>query len=90
MALIDTVKRDKGGEKPPTRYYSKKQEDAVAKKFGGSRVKNSGATKFAKGDNNKETLLRLSSEEEAHAKVWQSYTNEDVKPNKLKIFKYTI
>ena len=46
--------------------------------------------KFAKGDNNKETLLRLSSEEEAHAKVWQSYTNEDVKPNKLKIFKYTM
>ena len=46
--------------------------------------------KFAKGDNNKETLLRLSSEEEAHAKVWQSYTNEDIKPNKLKIFKYTM
>ena len=46
--------------------------------------------KFAKGDNNKETLLRLSSEEEAHAKVWQSYTSEDVKPNKLKIFKYTM
>ena len=50
MALIETAKREKGGEKLPTRYYSKKQEDAVAKKFGGSRVKNSGATKFAKGD----------------------------------------
>ena len=50
MALIDTAKRDKGSEKLPTRYYSKKQEDAVAKKFGGQRVKNSGATKFAKGD----------------------------------------
>ena len=45
--------------------------------------------KFAKGQENKETLLRLSSEEEAHAKIWQSYTNEDVKPNKLKVFKYT-
>lgn len=50
MALIDTAKRDKGSEKLPTRYYSKRQEDAVAKKFGGERVKNSGATKFAKGD----------------------------------------
>ena len=45
--------------------------------------------KFAKGQENKETLLRLSSEEEAHAKIWQSYTHEDVKPNKLKVFKYT-
>lgn len=50
MAIIETAKRDKGSEKLPTRYYSKKQEDAVAKKFGGERVKNSGATKFAKGD----------------------------------------
>lgn len=50
MALIDTAKREKGNEKLPTRYYSKRQEDAVAKKFGGERVKNSGATKFAKGD----------------------------------------
>ena len=45
--------------------------------------------KFAKGQENKETLLRLSSEEEVHAKIWQSYTHEDVKPNKLKVFKYT-
>ena len=51
MALIDTAKRDKqGSQKLPTRFYSKRQEDAVAKKFGGERVKNSGATKFAKGD----------------------------------------
>jgi VIT1/CCC1 family predicted Fe2+/Mn2+ transporter len=46
--------------------------------------------KFAKGQENKETLLRLSSEEEAHAKIWQSYTKEDVKPNKFKVFKYTL
>ena len=45
--------------------------------------------KFSKGQENKETLLRLSSEEEAHAKIWQSYTHEDVKANKLKVFKYT-
>ena len=51
MALIDTAKREKvGSQKLPTRYYSKRQEDAVAKKFGGERVKNSGATRFAKGD----------------------------------------
>ena len=51
MALIETAKREKeGSEKLPTRYYSKKQEDTVAKKFGGERVKNSGATTFSKGD----------------------------------------
>lgn len=50
MALIDTAKREKGNEKLPTRYYSKRQEDAIAKKLGGQRVKNSGATKFAPGD----------------------------------------
>lgn len=33
-----------------TRYYSKKQEDSVAEKFNGNRVKNSGATMFQKGD----------------------------------------
>ena len=37
-------------EKKPTRYYSKKQEDQVAKNLGGTRQKNSGATMFAKGD----------------------------------------
>lgn len=37
-------------EKKPTRHYSKKQEDSVASKFEGQRVKNSGATMFAPGD----------------------------------------
>ena len=50
MALIETAKREKGGEKLPTRYYSKKQEDTIAKKLGGERVKNSGATAWQKGD----------------------------------------
>lgn len=50
MALIDTAKREKGSEKLPTRYYSKKQEETIAKKFGGERVKNSGATAWQKGD----------------------------------------
>lgn len=34
----------------PTRYYSKKQEDAVAKLVGGKTTPNSGATPWAKGD----------------------------------------
>lgn len=50
MGLLNITHREKEGDKKPTRYYSKKQEDTVAKKFGGERVKNSGATKFAPGD----------------------------------------
>lgn len=50
MALIETVDRNKSGEKKPTRYYSSKQEKAVAKKFDGKQTKNSGATLFDKGD----------------------------------------
>lgn len=57
MALINTIKREKNGQKDPTRAYSKKQENYVAKKFGGDRVKNSGATPFQKGDVNLEDLL---------------------------------
>ena len=34
----------------PTRYYSKKQENKVAKSLGGRRQANSGATAFQKGD----------------------------------------
>lgn len=34
----------------PTRYYSKKQENAVAKAVNGKRNANSGATAFVKGD----------------------------------------
>lgn len=52
MSLLNTVKREKDGVKEPTRSFSKKQEDYVAKKFNGNRVKNSGATAFAKGDVN--------------------------------------
>lgn len=36
--------------KKSTRYYSKKQEKAVAKSLGGKVVPNSGATSFSKGD----------------------------------------
>ena len=34
----------------PTRWYSNKQEKAVAKKVGGKQTANSGAAKFSKGD----------------------------------------
>lgn len=34
----------------PTRYYSKKQENLIAKELGGKRQPNSGATMFSKGD----------------------------------------
>ena len=45
--IIGTAKRTKEGEAPkPTRYYSKKQEEAVAKAVGGKRTPNSGATDF--------------------------------------------
>ncbi len=50
MSLINIAQRDKDGKKEPTRFYSKKQENYLAKHFDGERVKNSGATKFAKGD----------------------------------------
>ena len=50
MGLLNTMKREKDGVKEPTRSFSKRQEDAIAKKFGGERVKNSGATMFQKGD----------------------------------------
>lgn len=49
--ILGTAKRNKEGEKEkPTRYYSKNQENSVAKNIGGKTQKNSGATYFAKGD----------------------------------------
>ena len=42
------MKKDEGTK--PTRYYSKKQEKAVAKVIGGKTVANSGATPYNKGD----------------------------------------
>ncbi len=46
-------------------------------------------SKFAKGDENKATLLRLSHEEKSHCEIWKKYTGIEMKPQKLKIFKYT-
>jgi VIT1/CCC1 family predicted Fe2+/Mn2+ transporter len=45
--------------------------------------------KFAKGAENRETLLRLAKEEKAHYEIWKGYTGKECKPNRLKIFWYT-
>ena len=44
--------------------------------------------KFAKGDENKQVLLRLSEEEMAHYEIWKQYTGIEMKPEKGKIFKF--
>ena len=44
--------------------------------------------KFAKGDENKKTLLRLASDEKAHYEIWKGYTGIEMKPQKGKVFKY--
>ena len=44
--------------------------------------------KFAKGDENKETLQRLAREEKAHYDIWKKYTGLELKPEKHKIIKY--
>ena len=46
--------------------------------------------KFAKGDENKQTLRRLSQEEKAHYEIWRKYTGIDMKPQGFKVFKYTM
>ena len=45
-------------------------------------------SKFAKGDKNKETLKRLANEEMAHYEIWKTYTGIEMKPKKLKVFKF--
>ena len=46
-------------ENKPTRYYSDRQEKAVAKEVGGKQTKNSGATTFDPGDVNVQNLFSL-------------------------------
>lgn len=46
--------------------------------------------KFAKGDENKKTLMRLGDEEKAHYEIWKKYTGVEMKPQKFKIFKYKL
>ncbi len=44
--------------------------------------------KFAKGEENKKTLLRLAAEEKAHYEIWKKYTGIEMKPQKGKVFKF--
>ena len=46
--------------------------------------------KFAKGDENKATLLRLAAEERAHYEIWQAYSGIEMKPEKFKVMKYKL
>ena len=46
--------------------------------------------KFAKGEENKKTLHRLSKEEKNHYEIWKNYTGIEMKPQKFKILKYTL
>jgi len=46
--------------------------------------------KFAKGEENKEVLLRLSREEKAHYEIWKGYTGEEMTPRRLDVLKYTL
>ena len=45
---------------------------------------------FAKGKENRRTLLRLAKEENAHCQVWKKYTSEDPRPSRGKILFYTL
>jgi len=58
--MLKVVTREREGEqKKPTRSFSSKQEKQVAKNVGGKQVINSGATPFAKGDINLESLMLI-------------------------------
>lgn len=46
--------------------------------------------RFAKGDVNRQTLLRLAREEKAHYDIWRNYTGLNLKPEGWKVFKYTL
>lgn len=46
--------------------------------------------KFAKGEENKKTLLRLSQEERAHYEIWKKYSGIEMKPERAKVFKYKL
>ena len=45
---------------------------------------------FAKSEENKKVLLRLSQEENAHYEIWKQYTGLEMKPQKGKIFKFVL
>lgn len=57
---IELLIREKDGKKTPTRTFSKKQENQVAKQTGGRTTVNSGATTFGgKSDVNIANLISI-------------------------------
>ena len=44
---------------------------------------------FAKGEENKQTLLRLAQEEKAHYEIWKKYSGIEMQPKKVKILWFT-
>ena len=46
--------------------------------------------RFAKGEENKQVLERLSKEEHAHYEIWKRYTGVDMQPEKGKILKFKL
>ncbi len=47
-------------------------------------------SRFAKGEENQKTLRRLSQEEHAHYEIWKRYTGIEMKPEKGKVFWYSL
>ncbi len=45
---------------------------------------------FAKGEENKNVLRRLATEEKAHYEIWKHCTEIEMKPQKRKVFKYML
>ncbi len=45
---------------------------------------------FAKGKENRRTLMRLAKEELAHCQIWKQYTGENIQPNKAKVLFFTL
>ncbi len=46
--------------------------------------------RFAKGEENQKTLLRLAAEEKAHYEIWKKYTGKELKPQKGVVLKFTL
>ncbi|MEG0686322.1 MAG: VIT1/CCC1 transporter family protein [Erysipelotrichales bacterium] len=47
------------------------------------------ANKIKKEDD-KKVLLKIANEEEKHYNIWKTYSNEDIKPSKIKVWLYTL
>jgi VIT1/CCC1 family predicted Fe2+/Mn2+ transporter len=50
----------------------------------------SNITELVKDQKNKKVILDIANEELRHAKFWQTITKKDIKPNRWKIFKFTL